>query len=437
MSRIFISYRRQDSATMTGRIYDRLESALGGNRVFRDIDDISPGEDFRAKLAKEINKSDVLLVIIGPKWETITNAEGKRRLDDPNDFVRLEVEAGLRRADTIVIPVLAEGAAMPSPDKLPETMRELCYRNAVNVRQDPDFHRDIQKLIKNLQEIDKRAAPPLYKRTPVFIAIAVVVLALLGSWSAGLFQGAATPTPVEPSSTLQDTATVPASSPTVAITDTVIATLEAATSTSIATSVPVLPAKVAVIQIPEYIFTDIVPRLDALGYNAEWISVYSDYSTFSQYDVVYLPVGWAYQKAVIDQYATQYQRFVEEGGGLIVEQPNYGNTLKPSVVPYDLMISPMLYDPAEWPARVALDHAIVKNVPASELPGPGNRVSVKDDHWVIVTTSAKSNDPTLIVAEYGKGRIALVATSVSENDQIRYQLGDSFIKNLFAWVQSQ
>ena len=74
MLRIFISYRRQDSALMTGRIYDRLENVFGGNRVFRDIDDINAGEDFRAKLAKEIDSCDILLVMIGPKWENITDA---------------------------------------------------------------------------------------------------------------------------------------------------------------------------------------------------------------------------------------------------------------------------------------------------------------------------------------------------------------------------
>ena len=185
MSRIFISYRRQDSALMTGRIYDRLENVFGGNRVFRDIDDINAGEDFRAKLAKEIDSCDILLVMIGPKWENITDAKGNRRLDDPNDFVRLEVEAGLKRKDKIVIPVLVENAQMPNSATLPESLHELCYRNAVSVRLDPDFHRDMQKLIQEIKTIDQ-AERPFYAKPPFLFAVGgfailgVLILLLAG-----------------------------------------------------------------------------------------------------------------------------------------------------------------------------------------------------------------------------------------------------------------
>ncbi len=186
MSRIFISYRRQDSALMTGRIYDRLENIFGGNRVFRDIDDISAGEDFRAKLAKEIDQSDILLIIIGPKWENITDSNGNRRLNDPNDFVRLEVEAGLKRTDKIVIPVLVENAQMPNSATLPESLRELCYRNAINVRQDPDFNHDMQKLVGEIKGIDK-ATRPFYARTPFLIAGGLTALCVFGVVIAGFF----------------------------------------------------------------------------------------------------------------------------------------------------------------------------------------------------------------------------------------------------------
>src|SRR5512135_347064 len=119
MARIFISYRRQDSPSTTGRIYDQLESAFGSDKVFRDINDIDAGQDFRAKITQEIDQCDILLVIIGPKWETITDSQGNRRLDNPNDFVRLEIEAGLKDPKKVVIPVLAENAPMPNPDTLP------------------------------------------------------------------------------------------------------------------------------------------------------------------------------------------------------------------------------------------------------------------------------------------------------------------------------
>jgi hypothetical protein len=433
MTRVFISYRRNDSATITGRIYDRLEASLGSNKVFRDIDDISPGEDFRAKLAKEIETSDVLLVIIGPKWENITDSDGKKRLEDPNDFVRLEVEAGLSRSDTIVIPVLVEGATMPRADALPESLRELRYRNAVNVRQDPDFHHDIEKLIRDLQNIDKRDAKPVYKIPFVLIGFATTLLILMAVLFSNSLKMPELSSMKESPPVAQATVSSDSTS-TVIETNTATATIESATSTIEATPEPILPVHISVIKIPDYEFTDIVSRLNSLGYNAEWINVYSDYATFSKYDVVYLPVGWAFQKAVFDEKALQYQRFVEEGGGLIVEQPNYKGTLKPIILPYELTFYPMQYDSNEWPPRVTMEHEIVKNILTSELPGPGNHLMVTDDHWTIITTSAKSDYPTLVVTEYGKGRIAVVATSISTNSQIRYQLGDNFIKNLIGWI---
>ena len=437
MSRIFISYRRQDSSTMTGRIYDRLESAFGSNKVFRDIDDISPGEDFRAKLAKEIDKSDVLLVIIGPKWVDIKDSSGKRRLDDPNDFVRLEVEAGLKRSDKIVIPVLVENAPMPGADTLPESLREICYRNAVNVRQDPDFHHDIQKLIREIQNIDRHTAQPVYKKPPVLIGIAAVFLILIGILVSSLVKTPSSPSITETSAAVEITDTMEnatATGSTVIGADTATGTVEQATGTPEATLTPVPPVHIGVIKIPDYEFTDIVNRLDTLGFNAEWISVNSDYSTFSQYDIVYLPAGWAFQKAVFDEKALQYQRFVEEGGGLIMEQPNSKFTIRPSILPYTLSFNPMQYDPNEWPARVAIEHEIVQDIPASELPGPGNKMSVNDNHWTIITTSAHSDYPTLVVTEYRAGRIAVMATSISTNSLIRYQVGDHFIKQLIGWV---
>lgn len=152
MTRLFISYRRADSQTITGRIYDRLLQAFGGPQaVFKDVDSIPVGVDFKAYLDQQIARSDAVLVIIGPQWLTIADESGRRRLDSPDDFVRLEIEFALRRG-MLVIPVLVGGAAMPAETSLPKSLRALAYRNAALVRDDPDFHHDMDRLIGSLQQ---------------------------------------------------------------------------------------------------------------------------------------------------------------------------------------------------------------------------------------------------------------------------------------------
>lgn len=148
----FISYRRYDSADATGRIYDRLVAVLGRERVFKDVDDIPLGADFRKVLDDAVGRCAVLLVVIGRDWLTVTNEHGQRRLDDPADFVRLEVESALRRGIP-VIPVLVRDAAIPRPDELPESICELVYHNGIQVRPDPDFHHDVDRLIRALNDV--------------------------------------------------------------------------------------------------------------------------------------------------------------------------------------------------------------------------------------------------------------------------------------------
>lgn len=150
MSKIFISYRRQDTQDVTGRIYDRLLRHLPQDDVFKDVDSIPPGEEFRAFIDDAIGQCAVLLAIIGPQWTAAKNRAGQRRLDDPNDMVRAEIESALDRG-TRVIPVLVGGAAMPEPDDLPESIRPLAARHALPVRPDPDFHRDMDRLVERVQ----------------------------------------------------------------------------------------------------------------------------------------------------------------------------------------------------------------------------------------------------------------------------------------------
>ena len=448
MARIFISYRRQDSPSMTGRIYDKLEAVFGRDKVFRDIDDIGAGQDFRAKIAQEVNKSDILLVIIGPKWENITDNQGNRRLEDPNDFVRLEVEEGLKNSTKIVIPVLVENAPMPNPAALPKSMRELCYRNAINVRHDPDFRNDMQKLIGEIRKIDK-TEQAIFKKKPVLIGAGLLGVGLAAIFAVSLLASKGTPTPegasptvpdatIPPTSTSSPTSTMtPASTdvPPAATTETSTAT-DTATSTATDTLVPSRPVRIGIVQIPDYLFTDIKDRLNKLGFEAEWIGASSDYKDFIEYDIVYLPIGWSFQNDLIESRSSQYQRFVKEGGGLVIEQPNFKANLIPELLPYKIVFSSMRYDANEWPPDVRAKHEIVTNIHASELPGPGNKITPKDDHWLVLTTSARTNTPTLVVAEYGEGRIVILASSVSTNREVRYQLGDHFIKNFISWVSN-
>ncbi len=178
MPSIFISYRRSDSMAYTGRIYDRVVAAFGEKNIFKDVEDIPAGMDFREVLDRALTASDVVLVIIGQQWLYVSDDRGKRRLADPNDFVRLEVETALSRSDVLVIPVLINNAAMPTADQLPGGLKELAFRNSVVIRDDPDFNRDITKL---LQAIQNRAKKP--NRLPMILGIvAVLAILALAAW---------------------------------------------------------------------------------------------------------------------------------------------------------------------------------------------------------------------------------------------------------------
>lgn len=152
MPRIFISYRRSDSAAVSGRIYDRLCLAFGEQAIFKDVDAIPPGANYPAMLNEAVARCDVLLVVIGLHWLDAHEANGQRRLDNPDDFVRIEVEAGLSRDTVLVIPVLVEEGTMPPAAELPASLRPLYYRNAASVRNDPDFNRDVGRLITTIRD---------------------------------------------------------------------------------------------------------------------------------------------------------------------------------------------------------------------------------------------------------------------------------------------
>ena len=147
--KLFISYRRDDSAGHAGRVHDRLAAEFGRDVLFMDVDAIPLGSNFAKVLGDEVGKCDGLLAIIGPNWLEIRDERGRRRLDDPADFVRVEIAAALQR-DIPVIPILLEGTRIPRAEELPEELKELALRNSLHVRHD-SFHLDMEKLLRFLR----------------------------------------------------------------------------------------------------------------------------------------------------------------------------------------------------------------------------------------------------------------------------------------------
>ncbi len=149
MPGVFISYRRADSAGWAGRLFDHLSNRYGNDLVFQDFDDIPPGQDFLEVIKAAIEDSEVMLVVIGPFW--VENAQGQRRLDNPDDVLRMEITLGLTSHLT-VIPTLVGNASMPSPDDLPEPLKKLSRLNAVEIR-DGHWFKDVSELMDYLSEL--------------------------------------------------------------------------------------------------------------------------------------------------------------------------------------------------------------------------------------------------------------------------------------------
>jgi hypothetical protein len=146
---IFISYRREDSEGEAGRLADDLAKTFQEESVFMDVNAIQPGRDFRKAIDESIHKCSVLLAIVGQSWLESRDTSGQRRLDDENDFVRIEIASALER-DITVIPVLVRGAKMPRAEQLPKDLRELAFRNAVELTH-ARWRSDVQVLIQALR----------------------------------------------------------------------------------------------------------------------------------------------------------------------------------------------------------------------------------------------------------------------------------------------
>ena len=146
---IFISYRRDDSSGYTLAIYEQLKNTFGDDQVFMDMDDIPHGVDFAKHIEKCLSKANTVLVMIGQSWLNAENAKG-RRLDNPGDFVRLEVATALER-DILVIPVLLKNTQMPSEEELPKVLQALSRKNAIRIYDD-QFEASVQILIQAIDE---------------------------------------------------------------------------------------------------------------------------------------------------------------------------------------------------------------------------------------------------------------------------------------------
>jgi hypothetical protein len=176
--KIFINYRRDDSGGTAGRLHDRLARTFGLKNLFMDVDDIPPGVDFVNYLNSQVGACDIFLAIIGPHWLNAKDGHGHHRLDNPNDFVLVEITAALAR-NICVIPVLVDGAHLPNADKLPDVIKPLVRRNAVEVR-NTQFGRDANALIRELREALE--GPRSAARQRPFLASAAAWLGRLGRW---------------------------------------------------------------------------------------------------------------------------------------------------------------------------------------------------------------------------------------------------------------
>lgn len=148
---IFIGYRRDDTADVAGRIYDALAGRFGRARLFKDVDNLRPGADFGAYIQTVLPRCRVALILIGEKWIDARDEGGHRRIDDPNDWVRIEIEIALATPGLDVVPVLVNGARMPRAEEVPQSLLPLLRRHAAIVRRDPDFQGDLAKLIVALR----------------------------------------------------------------------------------------------------------------------------------------------------------------------------------------------------------------------------------------------------------------------------------------------
>ena len=164
--KIFVSYRREDTQYEVSRLCDRLDDAFGSENVFFDTRSVATGGDFLGQVGGAIYTSDVILVVIGQQWATIRDSRGRPRLEDEDDPVRWEVGLALA-SGRVLVPVLVDGARMPSKGDLPRELRDITTRSGVRLEAGGAFDASVDSLIARLGGPSHRASAPSYgARTP-------------------------------------------------------------------------------------------------------------------------------------------------------------------------------------------------------------------------------------------------------------------------------
>ena len=194
MSEIFISYRRDDSSGFAGALVRELNDEFGDERIFMDVDDIKGGVDYAEMIAEELDACEILVAIIGKQWLTLADSKGRRRLDDPGDLVHIEVATALAKKK-VVVPLLVKGAPMPTRDDLPEDLKGLALRNAIEVS-NTNWQADIHELndvlyehlsaspeVQTRRQLEERAARKKFRRLLVLpwlaAALAIAPLSMM------------------------------------------------------------------------------------------------------------------------------------------------------------------------------------------------------------------------------------------------------------------
>jgi tetratricopeptide (TPR) repeat protein len=183
---IFINYRRDESGHVAGRLHDSLAPTFGRDKLFMDVDNIPVGRDFEDYLKRQVAACDAMLAIIGPNWLIAKDEAGQRRLDNPEDFIVIEIGAALAR-DIPVVPVLVDGARMPKASELPDSLKLLARRQAVQVRH-TNFSSDAETLVRRLREALGYESPGRKWHVRAIIAVTAVVLLLIGVGGYATFQ---------------------------------------------------------------------------------------------------------------------------------------------------------------------------------------------------------------------------------------------------------
>ena len=173
--KLFVSYRRDDTGGRAGRLVDALVAQFGARNVFQDVDAMALGQDFRAQVEAAIATSDAVLIVIGQDWLGIDGAGGGRRIDHEDDFVRLEVSVALSLGVS-VIPVLVDGAMLPTHDELPDNLSQMLGRQAVTIR-DTSWHQDVDDVIRRLKGEERPTTPA--RRWPLLAAVGLLILVVV------------------------------------------------------------------------------------------------------------------------------------------------------------------------------------------------------------------------------------------------------------------